>query len=219
MRKKKFYIPIGALIIALCAIGLFALQPKEPMIYKTERGVYIIEQPKAETPVAKSQGGHSHDSGKPHYEVSKSGVSDVEYNLKSENSENNASLIFSDEQLKAVAKSEEVYKRGLADRQVVLRYEQELAEHNQKVSQHFEKMREMDKELEQLIPLERVDTLIAYIESLGKDESEQLLLKLKDFQRRYDELFREADNIFNSEPEYPQDAYNRLKDIALRNTK
>ena len=35
MRKKKFYIPIGALIIAICAIAFFALRsdiPKEPIL-------------------------------------------------------------------------------------------------------------------------------------------------------------------------------------------
>ncbi len=66
MRLKKFYLPIGALLIAICAIALFALRSermKEPIvIYKPT----ITETP-AQVPTGEvtdtSTGGHVHTDG------------------------------------------------------------------------------------------------------------------------------------------------------------
>ena len=69
MLQKKFYIPIGALIIAICAVGLFSLRsdtPKEPIkIYKVTTPAKVSTTP-AETPTetAKRESTNGHQDSR-----------------------------------------------------------------------------------------------------------------------------------------------------------
>ena len=61
---KKFYLPIGILLVVICAVGLLSLRSDVP----TETiKIYTMVEPQAksqaEAPVAKSQGGHFHADG------------------------------------------------------------------------------------------------------------------------------------------------------------
>lgn len=232
MKKFKWYLAILFVLLlgAFTAFAIFKLQT-EPEVLRIYKAVEDIESrrtvrnktvntTRALHPHDEETGNHDHSPlSSEMKETSTHPAMHSEELIDAENPDHTASFLLSDAQLKAIAASEAVYKQGLADRQTVLRYEKEFAEHNQKVFQYFDKLRAMDAELEQLIPLESVDTLNAYIEGLSKEESKQLLLKLEDFQLRHDQLAIEGEHIFDSEPEYPKDAYNRLKEIAVRNAK
>ena len=64
MLSKKFYFPIGVLILVICAVCFLSLRsdvPTEPI--KIYKAVESQAKPKAETPVAKSQDGHFHADG------------------------------------------------------------------------------------------------------------------------------------------------------------
>ena len=69
MLTKRFYLPIGILLVVICAVGLFSLRsdvPTEPIvIYKTTTPA---AKSTAEAPVAKSQDGHFHADGTWHTE-------------------------------------------------------------------------------------------------------------------------------------------------------
>lgn len=72
MLLKKFYIPIGALIIAICAVGLFSLRsdtPTEPIkIYKATTPAEKAETQTDTTTRDTAQGGHFHADGTFHAE-------------------------------------------------------------------------------------------------------------------------------------------------------
>ncbi|MXZ01621.1 hypothetical protein F4Y93_13630 [Candidatus Poribacteria bacterium] len=190
---KKFYLPIGALLVAIVAIGMFALRsdtPKKPIkVYKTVTPIKRSSTPTTQAPVGEtSQDGIFH--AEPHSEVDTDDGSDEahEAGMKAEGARSDAEYARKEALIEKLQKQYDQLKAEVES-------DKELDEMNAWLSENEDKWLGVVSELEPLVSLsvdefhKRYPNLEENLYFLNR------LLDLNDFRKEYVERTEGASEL------------------------